>query len=104
MSLQIPLAVVPSQTAAVVLSGQNCQIELRLLGDSLYFSLSVDNVPLLVNHVARNRTRMLLAQGYERFSGDFVFVDTQGDTDPEYAGLDSRYFLLYLAEGELDVG
>lgn len=102
MSLQVPLAAVPAQTASVVLGGQNCQIAIRLFRGSLYFSLSVDNDPIVRNHVCRNRTRMLLAQQYRRFIGDFVFVDTRGDTEPTYTGLASRYVLLYLTEAEVN--
>lgn len=101
MSRRIPLIAVASQTASVVLSGQNCQLRLRTMGGALYFSLSVDNDPVIVNHVCRNKTRMLLAQDYTGFQGDFVFVDTQGDTQPEYTGLADRYALLYLTEAEI---
>lgn len=103
MSVQVPLAAVPSQTESITLGGQQCQIAVRLLGDTLYFSLSINNTPILVNHACRNRTRMLLAQQYSGFQGDFVFVDTQGDHEPEFTGLGGRYVLLYLTQAELNV-
>lgn len=106
MSQHIPLAAISAQTLSVVLDGQNCQISLRTIGASLYFYLTVDNVPILKTCVCRNRTRMLLAAGYFKFRGDFVFVDTQpstgGEQQPDYTGLDSRYVLLYLTQAEVD--
>lgn len=102
MSLQVPLAAVPAQTLSVVLDQQNCQISFRTLDGTLYFSLSVDDSPIVKNHACRDRARMLLASRYFGFRGDFVFVDTQGETQPEYTGLADRYVFLYLTEAEID--
>ena len=38
---------------------------------------------------------------YLGFSGDFIWLDTQGTTDPIFTGLGSRYILVYLDESDL---
>ena len=101
MSLQIPLQPVASQRIAIVLAGQNCQLSVYAKADSMYVDLTVDDVPVLRTHAARNRIRLLLAAGYFGFAGDLVFVDTQGDEQPAFTGLGTRWFLLYLPVSEL---
>ncbi len=91
----IPLAPVPTQTLSIVLAGQNCAIEVKTLATGLYFSLSNDGTPVCVNTVCRNLARLLLNRGYTGFVGDFVFVDTQGASNPVYTGLGDRFLLIY---------
>lgn len=98
--LIIPLAAVPSQTLAITLGTQPVQVELRTLETSLYFSLLLNEEPIVTNRVCRNRQRLLLDAQYRGFQGDFAFVDTQGDTDPAYLGLATRYQLVYFDDGE----
>jgi len=38
---------------------------------------------------------------YREFQGDFMFIDTQGDSDPVYTGFESRYVLVYIPPDEL---
>ena len=40
---------------------------------------------------------------YLGFSGNLI-IDNQGDADPDYTGLGSRYSLIYLASSELSTG
>ncbi len=113
MSQGIPTTNAPSQTLTINLSSQSCLISLRTMGlggpDSvtsgakLYFSLSVAGVPVVTNRICRNVQRILEDAGYQGFAGDFMFIDTQGDTDPVYTGLAAggRYVLLYLLPSEL---
>jgi hypothetical protein len=42
----------------------------------------------------------LLASQYRGFRGEFMFVDQQGDNDPRFAGLGTRYLLVYLNAAE----
>jgi hypothetical protein len=80
---------------AIVLAGQNCDITVTTLATGLYFSLSAGGEPITLNTICRNLGRLLLDRGYKGFTGDFVFVDTQGVSDPEYTGLGSRWLLIY---------
>lgn len=105
MSLQIPVVPQPAQTMSLTLSQQSCLIALRTLGlgedAHLYFTLTVAGVPVVTNRICRNVQRILEDAGYQGFQGDFMFIDTQGDTDPTYALLGARYLLLYLLPAEL---
>jgi hypothetical protein len=105
--IHVPLQQVPTQTLAINLGGQNCQIELRTNGPAfavtpLYFTLTVGGgSPVATTRICRNLQRLLLDSQYRGFEGDFVFVDSQGDTDPVYTGLDDRYRLYWLAPTDL---
>ena len=105
MSLEIPVIAEPSQTMSVNLSQQSCLIALRTLGLAedahLYFTLTVAGVPVVTNRICRNVQRILEDAGYHGFQGDFMFIDQQGDTDPAYPDLGTRYVLLYLLPAEL---
>jgi len=94
--IRIPLAAVPLQTLAIVVAAQACQIALRQNGANMYFDLTVNNVTIVLSRIVRNKQLLLLDTQYRGFIGDFVFNDTQGDTQPEFSGLDTRYRLYYV--------
>lgn len=94
--IHIPLSQVPSQTLSITLAGQACQIAVRQNGGNLYFDLLVGGSPVVRTRICRNRQRLLLDAQYHEIVGDFTFLDSQGDTDPQYTGLDDRYALYYL--------
>lgn len=110
----------PNQTLQIVLAGQNCSIELRTLDgyavtdnvdftDSqpyLAFSLDVAGVSITRTQNCLNLKRLLINRQYLGFVGDFLFIDTQpdpttGSADPQYAGLGSRWQLVYLEASDL---
>lgn len=97
----IPLGAVPYQTLSVTLAQQATRIALRTMRGALYFTLLKDGLPVVTNRVCRNEQRLLLDAQYQGYIGDFAFVDTQGDTDPVYAELGSRYYLLYFEAADL---
>jgi hypothetical protein len=103
--ISLSLSAEPSQTLSVTLNAQSCQIAVYRLGVDdnvhLYLDLSVAGVPIITGKVCRNLDRMLLGSEYRGFQGDLMFIDTQGDTDPVYTGLGTRYELLYLSPAEL---
>lgn len=99
----IPLTAAPSQTLSVVLAGQSCQIKVYQLSPEssppLYMDLSVAGASIVRTRIARDRGRVLLDAGYQGFIGDFIWIDTQGTSDPRYAGLGTRWQLIYLESG-----
>jgi hypothetical protein len=121
--LQIPLGTVPQQTLNTVLDGQNVSLSLYTLPVSAqWYSLGQPNLynvaaqfnylfldVLLAGAVIKtciqclNLQRLLADCQYTQFIGDFVFVDTQGNTNPIYTGLGSRYQLIYLEAADLAV-
>ena len=101
MAVEIPLAAVASQHLAIVLAAQNCLINVYQKADSMYVDLTVNDVPILRTHAARNGIGLLLAAKYFGFIGDLVFIDTQGDDPPHYTGLTDRFIFVYLSPSEL---
>lgn len=103
--LQIDLAAVPSQRLAANLNGQPCAIEIRHNGGpidgTLYLSLWHNDVPIILGRLARVNNLAVLGSRYRPFKGDLMFVDMQGEQDPRYTGLGTRWQLVYLSESEL---
>lgn len=110
------LAQNPNQTLQIVLGGQNCSIELRTLDGYattdtvsldvpqpyLAFSLSVSGVSITTTQNCLNQKRLLLNRQYLGFVGDFMFIDTQGQDDPQYTGLGTRWQLIYIEAADLE--
>lgn len=98
--LLVPLQATPNQTLAITLARQATQIAVRQNGDDMYFDLKLDDDYIVRTRICRDRQRLLLDVKYRGYIGDFAFVDTQGTDDPDFAGLGSRWVLLYLEAGE----
>ncbi|SDR17822.1 phage baseplate plug family protein [Paraburkholderia tuberum] len=93
----IPLGAVPSQSLSVKLAQQNCGIHVHQKSTGLYLDLYVGSELVMAGVLCRDRV-YLVRQAYLGFSGDLVFVDTQGEEDPEYTALGTRWLLQYLGE------
>jgi len=103
MPLSIPLQAVPSQTVSVALNNQACQINVYTLTTGLYVDLLVNDAQIIGGVVAQN-LNVIVRDAYLGFVGDLAFADTQGDQDPVYTGLGSRFILVYLFPSDLPVG
>jgi hypothetical protein len=122
--LKIPLGAVPNQTLNVTLDNQNVSLSIYTLPRSAqWYSLTQTPVkpaePSLIQTTfmdvllsgntiktciqAVNQMRMLADCQYTAFVGDFVFLDTQGNTNPIYTGFGTnpRYQLIYLEAADL---
>lgn len=97
--MQIPLQAIPVQTVSVALDGQSVQISLRQQPNGLFVDVTSDGVNINFNVLALNRNP-LIRQPYRGFSGQLMFRDVQGNSDPDYTGLASRFELIYLTEAE----
>ena len=64
----------------------------------LYCDLLVDSVVIWSGVVCMNLVNIVSA-AYLAFSGDLMFFDTQGNSDPTFDGLGDRYHLMYTAPG-----
>lgn len=92
----IPLAAIPSQQFGITLAGQNCTIAVYQKTTGVYFDMLLNNQPFTSTVRCLNAAPLCEDRQYLGFVGDFVFVDTQGETDPQYEGLGTRYQLIYL--------
>ncbi|CAG9263992.1 conserved hypothetical protein [Burkholderia diffusa] len=91
----ISLAAVASQSLTATLAQQNCGIKLYQKSTGLYLDLYVASQLVLAGVLCRDRV-YLVRQAYRGFVGDLVFVDTQGEEDPQYTGLGARWQLRYV--------
>ncbi|KWE25721.1 phage baseplate plug protein [Burkholderia territorii] len=97
--LILPITAKPAQNFSVLLAGQNCQISVYQKTTGMYLDLSVNNAPIKSGIACRDRV-LLIRHAYLGFVGDLTFFDTQGVADPEYAGLGTRWQLVYLEAGD----
>lgn len=111
----VPLAAVEAQTIQIVLDGQQCAIavytkigyeltdavELENVIQIIYFDLQVNGVNITNTQNCLNLARLLLNRQYLDFSGDFVFIDTQGTENPQWEGLGTRWVLVYLEAADV---
>jgi len=96
----IPIQAVPNQTVTASLGGQQVQIDLRTMRTGLFANIFLNNAPLLYGVQCLDRVRMI-RNSYFGFTGDLGFVDQQGQTDPVYTGLGTRYLLYYLEVSDI---
>ena len=97
--LTVPLQPVPAQVSKVVLGGQNCQINVYQKQQGLFVDITADDIAIITGTIARD-TALLVSREYTGFIGNLFFIDTQGDSDPSYSGLGSRFSLVYLTAEE----
>jgi hypothetical protein len=91
----VPITAVASQSFSVQLSGQQCQINLYEKANyGLFFDLILNGAQIVTAMLCLNGVG-LVREAYLGFVGQLAFIDTQGSTDPTYAGLGTRYILTY---------
>lgn len=102
MALIIPLQPVPNQELTTTLGNQQTQLNVYQGRYGLYMDVLLNN-ELLVGGVLCENLNRIIRNTYFGYSGDFSFLDTQGESDPTYAGFGdgARYQLFYLTESDL---
>lgn len=95
MTQVIPLSAVPYQTFSITLGGQRCKFAIYQKDQGMFLDLAVGGAQILTAMICRDRVE-LVRYAYLGFVGSLAFVDTQGESDPYYTGLGSRYQLAYL--------
>lgn len=98
--ITISLEPVKEQTVNVSLNQQQCSIRLVQRESAIYMDLSVNDVPLIQGVPCLYANKMV-RYSYLGFSGDLIFLDSQGTSDPSYEGLGGRFKLFYMTEAEL---
>lgn len=102
----ILLNATPSQTLAILLGGQSCQLNVYQKTTGLFMDVSVTTKtpPLIIGGVICQNENRIVRDLYLGFIGDFIFKDTQGNSDPDYTGLGDRFQLVYLEASDLPEG
>lgn len=91
----VPLNPVPSQTLTLLLNNQPIRLNVRTFATGLFMDVLLNNV-LIAAAVPCLNNNKIVREAYSGLIGDFMFTDTQGESDPTYDGLGARYQLIYL--------
>lgn len=83
----------PAQSLFVPIGGVNALVTLAQKATGLYADVSVGGVPLVSSVLCRDGAPIINAP-YLGFPGDLAFIDTQGNSDPDWLGLATRYALV----------
>jgi hypothetical protein len=92
--LIVPLLTTPSQTLSVELNDQNTNINVYQRSTGLYVDVGINAGLIIAGVLALDRNR-IVRDGYLGFTGDLAFWDSQGTKDPDWTGLNTRYYLGY---------
>ena len=65
----------------------------------MFVDINVNGADVVTGVIARDAVP-LVCREYAGFSGNLVFIGTQGSSDPSYDGLGSRFNLVYLTAEE----
>lgn len=103
MSEVIPLQAVPNQSLQAQLGGQSVALSVYQTAYGLFIDVSVGSTLIIGGVICENLNRIVRSL-YLGFIGDFMFNDNQGNTDPVYTGLGTRYSLIYLEASDLPAG
>ncbi|HAF5679625.1 TPA: hypothetical protein G8N93_004249 [Salmonella enterica] len=98
--LEIVLSPVKSQRFTVTLGAQVCTIRLNQRTTGLYIDMEVEGKPCLYGVLCLNNNR-IVRYDYLPFKGDLFFSDTEGNNDPDWQGLGTRYRLYWLSPEDL---
>lgn len=98
--LIVPLKSLKSQTVQVTLGNQNVQLKVYQKFFGLFMDVSA-NGSLIIAGVKCLNLNKIVRDLYLGFVGDFMFIDNEGSSDPDYTGLGSRFSLAYLELSDL---
>ena len=90
----VPLLTVPAQAITCTLNDQPCSINVYQRTTGLYVDVGVNDRLIIAGVIALDRIK-IVRDVYLGFVGDLAFWDSQGTSDPDWTGLNSRYFLGY---------
>lgn len=99
MIVQISVQQLPNQQFTVILNGQYCTISLYQKDQRMYMDLANGDVAVCTGAICLNGVDVVQDR-IGVFSGTIHFVDNEGQQAPQFDGLMSRYFMLYVSEDE----
>lgn len=90
----IPIDKLPNQSFDIELEEKRCRFDFITKGVFLYMNLVIDEVEKLNGIICLNNVDLIQYKDID-FNGRLYFLDTQGDLDPIYYGLGTRWLLFY---------
>lgn len=101
--LIVPMQPLPNQTLTTQIAGQQTQINVYQTEPGLFMDVYSDDNLIVAGVICQNANLIIVSE-YLGYTGDFMWWDSQGDDDPTFDGLGSRYNLIYLAPTDLPPG
>lgn len=96
-----PVSPLPNQRFNVTLNSQDVTIALRWRTTGLFCDLYWQTgEPIVLGVICQDRNRIVRSE-YLGFSGDLLWVDTQGLNDPDWVGIAERFFMVYMTPEEI---
>lgn len=92
--ISIPALPVASQSLNVTLSRQNVRLDIFQRSTGLFMNVWLNGTMIVAGAICQDRN-WIVRYGYLGLPGDLSFLDTQGEDDPTYDGIGSRYLLIY---------
>ena len=90
----VPIQSLASQNLNTIINGQLICIDLYQRSTGLFMDVWLKNQRVVAGAICQNANPILHAP-YLGLGGDFFFLDLQGNSDPTYDALGSRYILIY---------
>ncbi len=100
--LTIPLQQEPNQSLNVTLNSQSVDILLYMTDYGLFADIK-NNGSYIATGVLCLDMVPIIRNEYLGFVGNIVFVDTQGNDDPTFDALGTRYVLSYMDASEYEL-
>lgn len=96
----IPLAAVASQTLQVQPADQMLSLAVYQKTTGVFVDISLGQQVILRGVIGLDRVRMVRSL-YLGITGDLMFVDQSGYTDPNYEGFGTRFLLYWLSSDDV---
>lgn len=100
MSQIVPLQALANQTAQAQLGNQAVTLNVYQQALGLYMDVMIGTTPVVQGIICLNKT-LIVRNSYFGFSGDLIFLDILGTSDPVYTGIGTRFFLVYLTPDDI---
>lgn len=94
MRFVVPLLTVASQILTVQLNDQSCNLNVYQRTTGLFIDVGISGNLIIAGVIAHDRCKVV-RNSYLGFIGDLAFWDSQGTSDPDWTGLNQRYYLGY---------
>ncbi|TCJ96132.1 hypothetical protein EV694_1683 [Volucribacter psittacicida] len=92
---KIPLQAIPNQKFSIQINNQEITISLATRHkQQLYATVSVNGEKIVDNRLCLN-IQPLISVDYLPIKGNLFFIDMEGQDDPHYSGLGTRFILIY---------
>lgn len=95
----ISLSPEPSQKLQVILDDQDVELAVVQRGGHVFADVTLNGAVLVEGALCIDRVPILQPETTE-FSGNLIFLDLRGTSDPEWQGYGSRFVLLYYTAEE----